>query len=66
MAKNNTLAAGTGCLPSLTCTPAIAHHSFAEYEQNKTIELQGKPVNVAWQNPQVKPYNCVSGTPARK
>jgi hypothetical protein len=53
MPKNNFLAPVPGCLVGLISTAAIAHHSFAEYEQTRTIELQGKLVNVAWQNPHV-------------
>jgi len=34
-------------------TGARAHHSFSEYDSSQTLEIQGKLVNVAWQNPHV-------------
>jgi len=37
----------------LAATCAQAHHSFSEYDAGQTIEIQGKLVNVAWQNPHV-------------
>lgn len=33
---------------------AHAHHSFAEYDQKKTIEVTGTLTDVAWQNPHVR------------
>jgi hypothetical protein len=40
--------AAIGASPSV-----FAHHSSSEYDFKHTIELQGKLVNVAWQNPHV-------------
>jgi hypothetical protein len=31
-----------------------AHHSYSEYDDQRTIEFQGKLVDVAWQNPHVR------------
>ena len=33
---------------------ACAHHSYSEYNDQETIELEGKLVDVAWQNPHVR------------
>jgi hypothetical protein len=33
---------------------ASAHHSFAEFNQQKTIEISGTLTDVAWQNPHVR------------
>ena len=33
---------------------ASAHHSFAEFDQRRTIEIAGTLSEVAWQNPHVK------------
>src|ERR1044071_255107 len=41
------------CLLGAAAGTALAHHSFAEYDQAHPIELQGKLVDVAWQNPHV-------------
>jgi hypothetical protein len=40
----------------LASWPALApaHHSYAEYDQQSTIEIQGTLKNVAWQNPHVR------------
>jgi hypothetical protein len=38
----------------LACWPAIgahAHHSYAEYDNAKTIEIEGRLLKIAWQNP---------------
>ena len=32
-------------------TPAIAHHSFAMFDQDKTVELQGTVKEFQWSNP---------------
>jgi hypothetical protein len=33
---------------------ANAHHSYAEYDDQQTIEFEGRLVDVAWQNPHVR------------
>jgi hypothetical protein len=37
----------------LASTNAHAHHSFSEYDSASTIEVTGKLLDVAWQNPHV-------------
>jgi hypothetical protein len=37
----------------LTASPALAHHSFAMFDQSKTIELQGAVKDFRWTNPHV-------------
>ena len=34
--------------------PAAAHHSFAKFDRQRTIELEGELVEVRWQNPHVQ------------
>jgi hypothetical protein len=33
--------------------PALAHHSYAPYDDTKTVELEGTLVEVSWRNPHV-------------
>ena len=42
------------CAVSLCSSVASAHHSFAEFDQTRTIEITGTLTDVAWQNPHVK------------
>jgi hypothetical protein len=44
------LAGVVAMLPTL----APAHHSYTEYDQQSTVEIQGTLENVAWQNPHVR------------
>ncbi len=34
--------------------PAVAHHSFSEFDQRRLIEVSGTLTEVAWQNPHVR------------
>jgi hypothetical protein len=36
---------------ALTTAPAFAHHSYVEFDAQKTIEIEGTLVAAAWQNP---------------
>lgn len=36
---------------ALICAPASAHHSYLEFDQQSTIEIEGTLVAAAWQNP---------------
>jgi hypothetical protein len=40
----------TGLIPAT----AHAHHSYTEYDQQQTVEIQGTLEKVAWQNPHVR------------
>ncbi|MEJ1962059.1 MAG: DUF6152 family protein [Gammaproteobacteria bacterium] len=40
---------GFGAIPS-----AWSHHSFSEFDQQRTIEVSGTVTDVAWQNPHVR------------
>jgi hypothetical protein len=40
-----------GIAASLFAAPALAHHSFAMFDQEKTIELQGTVKEFQWTNP---------------
>jgi hypothetical protein len=58
------IAAGTG----LISMASYAHHSYTEYDQQQTIEIDGTLEKVAWQNPHVRFTVIVpnaGGTPAR-
>ena len=36
---------------ALLTAPAVAHHSYVEFDQQKTVEVEGTLVAAAWQNP---------------
>jgi hypothetical protein len=41
--------------PSFAITLAVdAHHSYSEYDDTKSVEVEGKLVDVAWQNPHAR------------
>ena len=48
-----------GCL--LGTLTAYAHHSYSEYDDTKTVEIEGKLVEVAWQNPHARILVQVNG-----
>ena len=52
MAKALSLIAiiGTGLLPY----SAGAHHSYSEYDDTKSVEVEGTLVDVAWKNPHAR------------
>jgi hypothetical protein len=57
--------AGVGML--LAALPLLAHHSFsAEYDQSKTVTLQGKMVQFDWVNPHSWIYVEVTGADGKK
>jgi hypothetical protein len=37
----------------LTVVSAVAHHSYAEYDRDKAVTLEGTVKNVSWVNPHV-------------
>ena len=39
---------------SLTASAALAHHSFAKFDQQQSIELEGEITEVSWQNPHIQ------------
>lgn len=46
------LRAAAACLLALP-VPVLAHHSQAEYDRSRTVEIQGEIVEVFWRNPHV-------------
>ena len=40
-----------GALFTLTSAPADAHHSYVEFDQQNTVEIEGTLVAALWQNP---------------
>jgi hypothetical protein len=36
---------------ALMTVPAAAHHSYVEFDQQSTVEIEGTLVAAAWQNP---------------
>jgi hypothetical protein len=40
-----------GCLAVLACAQALAHHSFAMFDQTKQVTLQGTVREFQWTNP---------------
>jgi hypothetical protein len=47
-------AAALLCVSLLAVTSASAHHSFAKFDRQRSIELEGELVEVRWQNPHVQ------------
>jgi len=45
------MAAAAILLAALPATPAAAHHSFAMFDQSKTVTLKGNVVEFQWTNP---------------
>lgn len=41
----------TFSLAVLLPAPALAHHGWSSFDQNRPIYLEGRAVNVAWRNP---------------
>jgi Family of unknown function (DUF6152) len=41
----------TFALAVLLPVPALAHHGWSSFDQNRPIYLEGRAVNVAWRNP---------------
>ena len=39
---------------ALTTAPAAAHHSYVEFDQQSTVEIEGTLVAAAWQNPHTR------------
>ena len=50
------------CLMSV-CTAAHAHHSYTEFNQRETVEIEGTLVAVKWQNPHTQLEVRVPGSP---
>jgi hypothetical protein len=53
----NLLSVGAGFLmlaSLVTLRTAEAHHSFAKFDQQKSIELEGEITEVSWQNPHIR------------
>ena len=47
-------AAALLCVSGSVAAPANAHHSFAKFDRQRSIELEGELVEVKWQNPHVQ------------
>ena len=60
MIKNSLLRLAASCVLVAGWAPTHAHHSFAEYDQTRTVEVEGKLMDVAWQNPHVH-FHVLSG-----
>ncbi len=48
---NRKIAVAAGLLALFTGSPAIAHHSFAMFDQTKTVTLKGTVIEFQWTNP---------------
>ena len=42
------------CVSLFIAAPATAHHSFAKFDRQRSIELEGELAEVRWQNPHVQ------------
>jgi len=52
-ARNYALIAIAGVAAALMATPALAHHSFAMFDQSKKVTVQGTVKDFRWSNPHV-------------
>ena len=41
------------CVSLFVGAPASAHHSFAKFDRQRSVELEGGLIEVRWQNPHV-------------
>ena len=41
-------------IAAVAAAPAFAHHSFAKFDRDRTIELEGQITEVFWQNPHIR------------
>lgn len=57
-------AAGAAAL--LASGPAAAHHSFALFDQTKTLTIKGVVSRFEWSNPHVAIYLDVPGSPVKR
>ena len=48
---NRKITAAAALLAVLLGAPALAHHSFAMFDQSKTVTLKGNVVEFQWTNP---------------
>ena len=51
MSKSGLRIAYVACIVALMTAPAAAHHSYVEFDQQSTIEIEGTLIAAAWQNP---------------
>jgi uncharacterized protein DUF6152 len=49
--KRAVLAIALGASVAAAALPALAHHSFAAYDRNKTLNLKGTVKTFQWSNP---------------
>ena len=51
--KSNVLAILVACGCMFIADSAFGHHSGSEYDHRRVIDIEGKLVEIAWQNPHV-------------
>jgi len=51
-------------LAATIAAPALAHHSFAKFDQRRVIELEGELTEVFWQNPHIR-FTLRGGEPGQ-
>jgi len=39
---------------AMLASPAFAHHSFAKFDQQRSVEIEGEVTEVRWQNPHIQ------------
>ncbi|WP_028696312.1 DUF6152 family protein [Pseudomonas cremoricolorata] len=70
MKPMSSLRKGLGLLALVTCIalPAVAtaHHSFAIFDQTKTITVKGVVARFVWSNPHISIYFDVPGPPEQQ
>lgn len=54
MKRRDVLRASAALPVAGLCLPALAHHGWSSFDQNRPIYLEGKVVKSVWQNPHVE------------
>jgi len=70
MKPSSSLRKGLALLTLATCAALVpkvyAHHSFAIFDQTKTVTLQGVVGRFVWSNPHISIYFDAPGPPAQQ
>ena len=54
MKRRDVLKTSTALFATGLCLPALAHHGWSSFDQDRPIYLEGKVIKSVWQNPHVE------------